>query len=84
MSEKKSNGQVPEEGPDGKNLEQSEEKESFAFLEETIKPKKISRQQGINQRKIQQKVAKRQSRMTCRISRRSVMYRGCTKHMRKH
>ena len=47
MSEKKSNGQVPEEGPDGKNLEQSEEKESFAFLEETIKPKKISRQQGI-------------------------------------
>ena len=25
MSEKKSNGQVPEEGPDGKNLEQSEE-----------------------------------------------------------
>lgn len=30
MSEKKSNGQVPEEGPDGKNLEQSE-KESFAF-----------------------------------------------------
>lgn len=24
MSEKKSNGQVPEEGPDGKNLEQSE------------------------------------------------------------
>ena len=46
MSEKKSNGQVPEEGPDGKNLEQSEEKESFAFLEETIKPKKISRQQG--------------------------------------
>ena len=28
MSEKKSNGQVPEEGPDGKNLEQSEKKES--------------------------------------------------------
>lgn len=49
MSEKKSNGQVPEEGPDGKNLEQSEEKESFAFLEETIKPKKISRQQGMKQ-----------------------------------
>ena len=24
MSEKKSNGQVPEEGPDGKNLEQTE------------------------------------------------------------
>ena len=116
MSEKKSNGQVPEEGPDGKNLEQSEKKESFAFLEETIKPKKISRQQGmkqliriaicglvlggfaclgffalrplaqhlfpektqvvtIHQRKIQQKVTTRQSRMTCRISRRSVMYR---------
>ena len=49
MSEKKSNGQVPEEGPDGKNLEQSEKKESFAFLEETIKPKKISRQQGMKQ-----------------------------------
>ena len=49
MSEKKSNGQVPEEGPDGKNLEQSEEKESFAFLEETIKPKKISIQQGMKQ-----------------------------------
>ena len=49
MSEKRSNGQVPEEGPDGKNLEQSEEKESFAFLEETIKPKKISRQQGMKQ-----------------------------------
>ena len=49
MSEKKSNGQVPEEGPDGKNLEQLEEKESFAFLEETIKPKKISRQQGMKQ-----------------------------------
>ena len=32
MSEKRSNGQVPEEGPDGKNLEQSEKKESFAFL----------------------------------------------------
>ena len=29
MSEKKSNGQVPEEGPDGKNLEQTEKKESF-------------------------------------------------------
>ena len=27
MSEKKSNGQVPEEGPDGKNLEQSKKKE---------------------------------------------------------
>ena len=26
MSEKKSNGQVPEEGPDGKNLEQSEKR----------------------------------------------------------
>lgn len=49
MSEKKSNGQVPEEGPDGKNLEQSEKKESFAFLEETIKPKKISKQQGMKQ-----------------------------------
>lgn len=49
MSEKKSNGQVPEEGPDGKNLEQSEKKESFAFLEETIKPKQISRQQGMKQ-----------------------------------
>ena len=49
MSEKRSNGQVPEEGPDGKNLEQSEKKESFAFLEETIKPKKISRQQGMKQ-----------------------------------
>ena len=49
MSENKSNGQVPEEGPDGKNLEQSEKKESFAFLEETIKPKKISRQQGMKQ-----------------------------------
>lgn len=49
MSEKRSNGQVPEEGPDGKNLEQSEEKESFAFLEETIKPKRISRQQGMKQ-----------------------------------
>ena len=36
MSEKKSNGQAPEEGPDGKNLDQSEEKDSFAFLEETI------------------------------------------------
>ena len=47
MSEKKSNGQ--EEGPDGKNLEQSEKKESFAFLEETIKPKKISKQQGMKQ-----------------------------------
>ena len=115
MSEKKSNGQVPEEGPDGKNLEQLEEKESFAFLEETIKPKKISRQQGMkqliriaicglvlggftclgffalrplaqklfpektqvvtSQGKIQQKVTTRQSRMTRRISRRSVMYR---------
>lgn len=32
MSEKRSNGQVPEEGPDGKNLEQSEEKESLHFL----------------------------------------------------
>lgn len=49
MSEKRSNGQVPEEGPDGKNLEQSEKKESFAFLEETIKPKQISRQQGMKQ-----------------------------------
>ena len=49
LSEKKSNGQVPEEGPDGKNLEQSEKKESFAFLEETIKQKKISRQQGMKQ-----------------------------------
>ena len=49
MSEKRSNGQVPEEGPDGKNLEQSEKKESFAFLEETIKPKRISRQQGMKQ-----------------------------------
>ena len=46
MSEKKSNGQVTEEGPDGKNLEQSEKKESFAFLEETIKPKKSSRHSG--------------------------------------
>ncbi len=120
MSEKRSNGQVPEEGLDGKNLEQSEEKESFAFLEETIKPKQISRQQGMKQLtriaicglvlggftclgffalrplaqhlfpektqvvtiqeddqsgEIQQKVTTRQSRMTCRISRRSVMYR---------
>ena len=49
MSEKRSNGQVPEEGPDGKNLEQSEKKESFAFLEETIKPKQISRRQGMKQ-----------------------------------
>jgi DNA-binding XRE family transcriptional regulator len=29
MSEKKSNGQVPEEGPDGKNLEQSSIKKSL-------------------------------------------------------
>ena len=28
MSEKKSNGQVPEEGPDGKNLEQSEKRKN--------------------------------------------------------
>ena len=35
MSEKKSNGQVPEEGPDGKNLEQSEKKESFGGAEGT-------------------------------------------------
>lgn len=31
MSEKKSNGQVPEEGPDGKNLEQSEKKGIFCI-----------------------------------------------------
>lgn len=31
MSEKKSNGQVPEEGPDGKNLEQSEKKNLLHF-----------------------------------------------------
>ena len=32
MSEKKSNGQVPEEGPDGKNLEQLEERNLLHFL----------------------------------------------------
>ena len=39
MSEKKSNGQVPEEGPDGKNLEQSEKKESFCISRRDDKTK---------------------------------------------
>ena len=40
MSEKKSNGQVPEEGPDGQKFRTVRKKRNlFAFLEETIKTK---------------------------------------------